>query len=443
MLARFISSFSEQARQAGITCLQYYVEQVEEQRLQVYEQELERLQLADVTLVYVEGEYKGQLGSTFIENPDPELFAEHIANIKQMAECNNTSFTPLPFHRVSEPLAQTDDLPTSLLVEKLKAAEQAAYAQDQRVKHVSECSFLSKKKRILLLDDQGNRMEDCLQYYRVGMAVVAQAGQQVQTARLAKLARNINELDMTGLAEAAAGRALSMLNAAPVETGNYPVIFHNQVVCQLLLTFLPAFFADRVQNSMSRMGGQLGQQVANAKLSLVEDPDFDLGIITRRFDDEGSPTSKKAIIADGILKSYLHNRRTAEKAGVVSTGNGFKRDYTEKPTISPTNLYLRQGTSTLADLQKEMGTGLLITECDGMFAGANPVSGDFSLISKGYLIDGGEVVRPVAQITVAGNFFELLKQVSSIGCDYDSTGSENGFVTAPSLLIPSLAVAGE
>lgn len=443
MLERFLNSFSEHAHEAGISRLQFYVEQVGEQRLQVYEHELERLQLADVTLVYVEGEYAGKQGSTFIENLDPQLFAEHITNIKQTAECTNTPFTPLPIQRLPLRQLQKNDLPTFLLTEKLKAAEQAAYALDRRVKYVTECSCLRKTKRILLLDDRGNQMEDCLHYYRAGVGVVAQEGKEVQTARLAGFARNIDKLDITSLAETAARQAVSMLNAAPVETGNYPVILHNHVVCQLLLTFLPAFFADRVQNSMSRMGGQLGQQVANANVTLIEDPGFPLGIITRRFDDQGVLTSKKAIIADGILQSYFHNQKTAQKAGVASTGNGFKRDYTEKPTISPTNLYLGQGTSTLAELKKEMGSGLLITECDGMFAGANPVSGDFSLISKGYLVNNGRVVRPVAQITVAGNFFDLLKQVASIGCDYASTGSENGFVTAPSLLLPSLMVAGK
>ncbi len=143
------------------------------------------------------------------------------------------------------------------------------------------------------------------------------------------------------------------------------------------------------------------------------------------------------------MKHYFHNLQTARKAGVAPTGNGFKRDYTEKPTINPTNLYLCQGTSTLAELQMQMGRGLLITECDGMFAGADPVSGDFSLISKGHLIKNGRVDSPVAQITVAGNFFDMLHQIAGIGNDYASAGSEKGFVTAPSIYIPSLAISGE
>jgi len=443
VLEGFFSSFTEHAQRAGITRLQFYVEQVGEQRLQVYEHELERLQLADVTLIYVEGEYAGKRGSTFVENLTPHLFNEHIASIKQTAECSNTPFVPLSFHKL--PALQTWDngLPAFLLEEKLKAAEDAAYALDPRVKYVTECSCLKRTKRILLRDEWGNQMEDKLHYYRMGVAVMAQDGGEVQTARIADFARNIDKLDMVNLAQTTAKRAVSMLHATPVPTGNYPVILHNNVVCELLLTFLPAFFADRVQNSMSRMGGKLGQQVANSNVTLIEDPAFTLGIITRRFDDEGVLTSKKAIIADGVLSTYLHNRKTAERAGVIPTGNGFKRDYAEKPTISPTNLYLQPGQMTLAELEKEIDEGLLITECDGMFAGANPVSGDFSLISKGYLLKGGRIARPVAQITIAGNFFDLLKQVTNIGCDFASSGSENGFVTAPSLLLPSLAVAGE
>ncbi len=443
MLEQFITTFTECAHTAGISRLQFYVEQISEQKLHVYQAELERLQLADVTLVYVEGEYGGKLGSTFVENLQPHLFTEHIATIKQTAEYNNRPFAPRRSLALPTPHVTTDSMPISLLADQLKEAESVAYAVDERVKLVRDCSFVGKSKRIMLIDDQGGQIEDHLHYYRASIGIIAEDGNSIQTAGHSGFARSIDQLDLKALARTAANRAVSMLGAAPVKTGDYPVILLNDVVCDLLLTFLPAFYADRVQNSMSRMQGRLGQQVAATAVTLIEDPDFDQGIITRRFDDEATPTLRKQIIEDGVLRCYFHNRQTAQKADTVSTGNGFKRDYTEKPTICPTNLYLRKGDFTLTELERQMGDGLLITECDGMFAGADPVSGDFSLISKGYLISSGKVVRPVAQITVAGNFFDMLRQITGIGCDYTSGGSESGFVTAPSIQITHLSVSGE
>ena len=90
-----------------------------------------------------------------------------------------------------------------------------------------------------------------------------------------------------------------------------------------------------------------------------------------------------------------------------------------------------------------MGDGLLITSVSGVFAGAKPNSGDFSLISSGYLVEGGRILRAVNQITIAGNFFDMLKQVNAIGNDEYWMIAANGNVRTPSLYVASLAISGK
>ena len=118
-----------------------------------------------------------------------------------------------------------------------------------------------------------------------------------------------------------------------------------------------------------------------------------------------------------MLQTLLHDRKTAKKQGVKSTANGARGGYSGPVHVGPTNLFLQPSEKTPEQLLSDMGDGLLITEVTGLHAGANPISGDFSLLSKGYLIEKGERVRPVEQITVAGNFYELLKNIRAVAND--------------------------
>ena len=91
-------------------------------------------------------------------------------------------------------------------------------------------------------------------------------------------------------------------------------------------------------------------------------------------------------------------------------------------------------------MMEDVGEGLVITEVSGLHAGANAISGDFSLLSKGYTIEGGKKGRAVEQITVAGNIFTLLKNIRAVGCDLEFFGSSIG---SPSIDAGEMTVAGK
>ena len=136
-----------------------------------------------------------------------------------------------------------------------------------------------------------------------------------------------------------------------------------------------------------------------------------------------------------MLTTLLHNRKTARKAGVKTTGNAAGSG-----RVAPSNMYIKPGEQTLDMLLAAMGSGLLITEVSGLHAGANPVSGDFSLLSRGFEVVGGKIVRAVEQFTVAGNFYELLKNVTAVADDLLFEGSPIG---SPSVAVSQLNIAGE
>ena len=107
--------------------------------------------------------------------------------------------------------------------------------------------------------------------------------------------------------------------------------------------------------------------------------------------------------------------------------------------VAPTNMYIAAGDKSLDALMADIGSGVVITELSGLHAGANPSSGDFSLLSKGYTVENGKRGRAVEQITVAGNFYELLKNIRAVGSDLLFEGSSIG---SPSVDAGTLKISG-
>ena len=168
-------------------------------------------------------------------------------------------------------------------------------------------------------------------------------------------------------------------------------------------------------------------------VNIVDDPFLKKSARSRSFDDEGVATKFKELIKNGELKSYLYNLVTAKKDNVQPTGNGLGGN------IGAINLRMVDGENTVDELVASIKEGIFVTDVQGTHAGANPVSGDFSLQASGYYVKDGKKVRPVALITVAGNFIKMLKDITMVA--NDSKQSYYG-VTAPSIKIKAMQVSG-
>jgi len=224
-----------------------------------------------------------------------------------------------------------------------------------------------------------------------------------------------------------------------VESGVWRAVIRRDAMRSLLSTFSGIFSAENAQKKLSLLDGREGETIAASCVTLIDDPLLPGGFASIPFDGEGSACRTKAVIENGVLKTLLHSRKTARKAGTVSTGNA-RRSVTSPVQVAPTNFFFRPGEKDLDALLRDMGEGLLITELGGLHAGANPISGDFSLIAKGFLVSGGKQGEPVEQITIAGNFYQLLKNIRAVGNDLEFKG---GSIGSPSMDAGSIHVAGK
>lgn len=255
----------------------------------------------------------------------------------------------------------------------------------------------------------------------------------------------LGQPDLPAAAKRLADDARATLGAGVAPTGAVPVVFSPKAMSLLLNGFEGVFSAENVQKGLSLLKDKEGTAIASPAVTLVDDPFYAGGAMPMPFDAEGSPTRKKNIIENGVLATLLYNLRTAAAAGRATTGNASKSSYSAKVGIQPFTMYLASGELSQEQLLQKAGNGVLITSLNGMHAGANPISGDFSLQSEGFLIENGQKTAPVRSFTVAGNFFELLKGITAIANDPQPPvfpTSSTAFVS-PSVLVEGLSIAGK
>jgi PmbA protein len=234
------------------------------------------------------------------------------------------------------------------------------------------------------------------------------------------------------------------MGAGAVETGKYSVVFDGRQFRQFLSAFSSVFSAKNAQLGLSLLAGKEGEAVAAPCVTLVDDPMREGCPMQTPFDGEGVATMRRNVIENGVLKTLLYDLTTAKKAGVESTGNGQKGSYSAPVAIAPYNFAIAAGEDSLEELFEQVGNGVYITECKGFHAGANAVTGDFSIESAGFVIRDGKRAEPVKSFTVAGNFFDLLKQIDRLGNEI-VWGIPGGFTVygSPHILVRNVSIAGK
>jgi PmbA protein len=176
---------------------------------------------------------------------------------------------------------------------------------------------------------------------------------------------------------------------------------------------------------------------------VIDDPFYAENTVQMPFDAEGVATKEKNVIEGGVLKTLLYDLTYAKKAGKAPTGNAKRGSIADPVSIAPYCLRIVPGNDTPEVLRQKMGNGLYITELKGLHAGADPVTGDFSIESAGFLVENGKLTRPVHTFTVAGNFFDLLKAIDGVANNVKMGVPSSTVMAAPDLLVRGLSVAGE
>lgn len=340
----------------------------------------------------------------------------------------------------SIPLPDADALRKAAL-----AGQNALYAQSGVVDGCGTEVFAGRT-RIAIHNSQGLDLE--YENTSAGVflnSVVSNGADNAEKANDYKICLGeLSKLDLNAAACEATDSARAALGAGVAPTGPMPVVFSPKAMSQLLGTYAAVFSAENVQKGLSLLKDKEGTVIASPAVTLADDPFYEKSAMPMPFDAEGSPTRRKNVIEHGTLNTLLYNLRTAAAAGKATTGNASKDSYDAEVEIQPFTMYLASGELTREQLLQKAGNGVLIDFLGGLHAGANTISGDFSLQSAGFLIENGRKTAPVRSFTVAGNFFSLLRGITAVANDPQppTSPSPTAFVS-PSVLVEGLSIAGK
>ena len=418
----YIKELLAQAKAAGIEAAEAYLSEKENFSAMRNNGALEDYQSNHTRGLGFRGLVNGRMGYASTEALDEESIGQLIRGVIESATlCETDDEQPLyqgggqvPELELYQP--ELDKVAPEAKLAKIEAMENACKAADSR--YLNGYNMVETTKHTVRIAnsfgmDQTYTENFCNLYCNANV----KEGDNVSTGGFVQISRDFDALDPDRLARDSVDQAVKGLNAEPVASGKYHVVFWNEALVSLLGVFSTVFSAETEQMGLSLLSGKLGETIAAPCVTLVDDPLRPDCLGSRPFDDEGVPSHQHMLVENGVFRTFLHNLKTARKAGVESTGNGSKADYSSPVRVAPSNLYFEPGALSFEELLSQVGDGIVITEVSGLHAGANPVSGDFSLLSKGYTIKDGQRDQPLERITVAGNFYELLKNIRAFASD--------------------------
>ena len=219
--------------------------------------------------------------------------------------------------------------------------------------------------------------------------------------------------------------AIKKLNPKKIKSEKISIIFDKRVSKNILSTFANCISASVIAKGTTFLKDKLNEKIFNDKINIVDKGDIKKGIGSRYFDSEGVEVKELNLVKDGILKDYLIDTYYGKKINKKSNGR----------SSGTTNLYFKNGEKTLDEILNSSKKVLYINETIGR--GANIITGDYSVGASGVMVENGEFTNPVSEITIAGNFNDIFKNLV-LADDLEFNFSTN----SPTMLIEGMTVGG-
>lgn len=346
---------------------------------------------------------------------DPGRFGEMVERALAMARVVPED----PFAGLAEADASGDDPvldlddgsepPVEALIARATAAEEAALAVPG-VTNSEGVSASFSRSRIWLATSAG--FAGGFSVTNHGVWAVALAGEGSAMQRDYEFSTAVHETDLEDtetIGRRAGERAVRRLYPKRPPTERLPVMFEPRVAASLLSHLAGAINGAAVAQGTSFLREKLGQRVFAPGVSVIDDPFCPRGLASRPFDGEARRGGRLAVVEDGVLCSWLLDTRFARQLKLSSTGHA-SRSPASQPTPAPSNLYLAPGRLGVEALIAETAEGFLVTELLG--SAVNLITGDYSRGAAGFMIRNGMLAEPVAEITIAGNLFEMFARLT-------------------------------
>ena len=336
----------------------------------------------------------------------------------------------------------------------LKEGYFAAKEYDESVVQVSG-NLLDVDHNILIANTEGTYAQDRQIRTRMAISAIADKGSGTQTGffgpgRRMGLETFTELIDPKSVGIKAAKQAVTMAGAGYCPAGVMPVAIQNGFGGVIFHEACGhGLEASSVAYGQSVFAGKLGQQIANPKVTAIDDGTIPNAWGSINIDDEGTPAQRNVLIENGILKSYMIDKMGGRRMGMASTGSSRRQSYRHTPTSRMTNTYIAAGEDKNEDIIASIEYGLYAASMGG--GSVNPVTGEFNFsVNEGYMIRNGKICEPVRGAALVGKGSEVIQNIDMVGTDMEmgqgmcgsSSGSVPTNVGQPLIRVSTITVGG-
>ena len=307
-------------------------------------------------------------------------------------------------------------------------AEKSALEYDAKIVNSNGASFNSHTGVRVYGNTHGMLQSYLSSRYSLSCSVIGGELDQLENDYEYTVSREFDALSPANwVGQNCAKKVIARLNPQKLTTREVPVIFLNDVATGLISHLTGAISGGSLYRKSSFLLDHLGKEVLPDWFQISERPHLLKRLASTPFDSEGVRTQDLEIIQDGVLQTYLLTSYSGRKMGMQSTGHaGGIHNWLVKPNL----------TGGLTALLRQMGTGLLVTDVMGQ--GVNIVTGDYSRGAAGFWVENGEIQYPVAEITIAGQLQDMLKNIVAVADDIEHRSN----IQTGSILLDKMKISG-
>ncbi len=448
-LMELATSVVEQARPGE--GMEVYASRGSETEVRAYQGEIESLTSADSSGVGIRiltrGPEGAQVGFAWAGSLEPAVISDALAEARDNARY--ATFDPDVVFAEPDGVAAVeldlwnDSVESTPMDRKVALAlelERATTGTDSRVKRVRGAEYADSRREVALASTTGIRSTARRTNAYLSVEAIAEDGGDTQIDYAYSVGRSPEDLSTEEASADAIRRATRLLGAQKAKSTRCTVVFDPRVVSTILAIVSSALSGEAVVKQRSFFAGRIGESVANANVTLVDDPTDMRAFGASSHDGEGLACRRNVLISDGVLRMFVYDAVAARRARTSSTGSAVRGGFAGTPSAGCRALVLAPGSRSADDIVAAVGDGLFVQSVSGVHSGVNPVSGDFSVGAEGLMISGGALAGPVREVTVASTLQRMLQSVVEVGNDLTWLP---GVAAGQTVAIADMALSGE
>lgn len=446
-LAEIATAVAEQARSEEGEEIEAYVSRGRETSVRVFQGGIEQLSSAESAGVGVRVIRDHRQGFAWVGALDQDAAEEALAEARDnvayssfdehagLARPDGIEAAKLDLWR--ENLAQ---LPTQSKVDLALELESRVRHGDPRIRQVDRADYTDAMVESAIASSAGvsasSRRSTCYLF----VSAIAGDERQTQTGFGYTVGREPSDLNVEACAGDAVNRATRMLGARKPRSTNITVVLDRRITATLLGIIASTLSGEEVSKGRSLFANRIGEEVANPRVTLTDDPTNPAALGATAVDAEGLATRRNELIEGGKLMGFLYDTHAGRVAGTSSTGSAVRGGYRTTPGVGARAVSLVPGELSPEEIIANVANGVFVQSVTGVNSGVNRVSGDFSVGAEGLMIRHGELAEPLREMTIASTIQRMLQHIRHVGSDLDwLPGSSAGLTLA----IDDISLGGE